>query len=125
MQKKLKSVCDQLIQERDLIISEVVSKELRESDMTLQICQKAACEIKIYSKRRLSISDIIPILGDFGFTTVSEITYEADGAIFVTKLMLDSKAEGLLVKNAKNIKDVLLRVLSGEIESGKLLGLVY
>jgi len=125
MQKKLKSVCDQLIEERDLIISDEVARELSKSNMTLQICEQAECEIKIYSKKRLSISDIIPILGDFGFTTISEITYEADDAVFVTKLMLESEAEGLLVKNAENIKDVLLRVLSGEIERGKLLGLVY
>jgi glutamate dehydrogenase len=125
MQKKLKSVCEQLIQQRDLVISDEISKELSAWDMTLQICKKRECEIKIYSKRRIAISDIVPILGDFGFTTISEITYEADGGIFVTKLMLDSKLEGLLVKNSENIKDVLLRVLGGEIERGKLLGLVY
>lgn len=128
MQKKLQTVCNQLIKESDLIISDIVSAELSKSDLTLQICEMAECEIKIYSKSRIAISDIIPILGDFEFTTISEITYEtfldAD-AIFVTKLMLDSELDGLLLKNAENIKDVLLRVLGGEIETGKLLGLVY
>ena len=125
MQKKLQAVCSQLIEERDLIISDDVAKELSEADLTLQICESAECEIKIYSKNRIPISDIIPILGDFGFVTISEITYVANDAVFITKLMLDIQVEGLLVKNAKNIKDVLLRVLNGEIEQGKLLGLVY
>jgi len=125
MQKKLQAVCSQLIEERDLIISDDVAKELSEADLTLQICESAECEIKIYSKNRIPISDIIPILGDFGFVTISEITYVANDVVFITKLMLDIQVEGLLVKNAKNIKDVLLRVLNGEIEQGKLLGLVY
>lgn len=128
MQKKLQAVCDQLIEEKDLIISDTVADALSGSDLALEICQKSACKIKIFSKKRIPISDIIPILGDFGFTTISEITYEAmleKKIVFITKLMFMSDAQGLLVKNGKNIKDVLLRVLNGEIGRGRLLGLVY
>jgi glutamate dehydrogenase len=128
MQKKLQAVCNQLIEESDLIIRNDVADELFGSDLTLQICEQAECEIKIYSRKRIPISDIIPILGDFGFITISEITYEAmleKSVVFITKLTLDSDKEGLLVKNRVSIKDVLLRVLNGEIERGKLLGLVY
>lgn len=128
MQKKLQAVCSQLIEESDLTISDDVADELSGCDLTLQIYESAECEIKIYSKNCIPISDIIPILGDFGFVTISEITYEAmleKHVVFVTKLMLDSDKEGLLAKNRVHVKDVLLRVLNGEIEQGKLLGLVY
>ena len=89
MQQKLQAVCKQLISEKDLILSERVILELKSSDITALICEDAQCEIKIYARKRFAISKIIPILGHFGFTTVSEITYESaydDEHIYITKL---------------------------------------
>ncbi len=128
MQKELRLVCDQLIREEDLIVDESVAKELETTDSTAVICEEAKCEIKIFSKKRFAISEIIPILGDFGFVTVSEITYETtyhDGSIYITKLVLDAQVEGKLVKHQDNIKDLLRKALQGEIKSSALFELVY
>ncbi len=126
--KKLQSIYDQLIEKEDLIINAQVQKELQADDIAAQICDKESGQIKIYSKKRIPISDIIPILGDFGFKTISEITYKTeckDGEVFVTKLLLQSDNLNKLIKNRVNIKDVLLRVIKGDVETGRLLGLVY
>ncbi|MCH9814151.1 MAG: NAD-glutamate dehydrogenase [Epsilonproteobacteria bacterium] len=128
MEKKIKLVCDQLIDEKDLIISDEVIEELKVRDLTLKVCDKSVCEVKIYSKVRFPISDIIPILGDFGFITISEITYEAKfqkDILFVTKLLLDIEKKELLIKHKENFKSLFLNVIDGNLESGKLLGLVY
>ncbi len=126
MQQKLQSVYDQLIEKDDLVISDLIKSELRDSDLTLQICEYDICQIKIYSKHRIPISQIIPILGDFGFMTISEITYELEyknELIFITKLNLHRDKDKLLIKNADNTKDLLLKVLKKEFQPGKLLGL--
>jgi len=128
MQQKLQSVCDQLISEKDLVLSEAILAELKSEDITALICEDAKCEIKIYSKNRFAISEIIPILGDFGFVTMSEITYEAsyhDKTVYITKLILEAEADGKLVAHQNNIKDLLIKSLQGEISSGKLFELVY
>lgn len=130
MKQKLQSIYDQLIEEEDLIIDDQIASELQINDITVQICdhEHANSQIKIYSKNRIPISDTIPILGDFGFKTISEITYKTEcieGIVYVTKLLLDKDSKKLLIKNRVNIKDLLLRVINGEVEMGKLLGLVH
>ncbi|RRS30254.1 MAG: hypothetical protein P794_07915 [Epsilonproteobacteria bacterium (ex Lamellibrachia satsuma)] len=128
MQKKIQLVCDQLVDKDDLVVKETVINELQEHRLTIEICEEALCEIKIYSEKRIPISDIIPIMADFGFTTISEITYKTsykEENLFVTKLKLESGREGLLVKNRANLKDMLMKVLEGKIRSSRILGLVY
>lgn len=130
MQKKLQAVCDQLISEKDLMISERVLEQLKSNDLTAMVCEDAKCEIKIFSTNRFSISDIIPILGDFGFVTLSEITYQTtyhDKDIYITKLNLEAEAEaeGKLLKHQENVKDLLLKSLQGEMKSSRLFELVY
>ncbi len=124
----MQSICEQLIEKEDLIVSDLIVNELSDRDFTLEICQERVCEVKIYSKKRIPISKIVPILDDFGFVTISEVTYKVDiedRTIFVTKLNLDVDDEELLVKNRVNLKDLLLKVMGGEIDSGRLLELVY
>ncbi len=126
--QKLQSIYDQLIEKEDLIISDQVQKELQTDDITVHICDKESGQIKIYSKKRIAISDIIPILGDFGFKTISEVTYKIkymSESVFVTKLLLWSENLEKLIKNKVNIKEILLKVIKGDVEAGKLLGLVY
>ncbi len=128
MQQRLQSIYDQLIEKKDLIVDDLIINELKDRDFTLQICQESVCEVKIYSKKRIPISQIVPILDDFGFVTISEVTYKVtieDKSIFVTKLNLDVDDEELFIKNRVNLKDLLLKVMEGEIDSGKLLELVY
>jgi glutamate dehydrogenase len=128
MQEKLKAVCNQLISLKDLTLHQSILKELKTEDLTAMICEGEACEIKIFSKNRFAISDVIPILGDFGFVTVSEITYQADyhdSHVYVTKLLLEVKEEEFLVKHQENIKDLLLKSLQGDIRSSSLFKLVY
>ncbi len=130
MQKQLQAVCEQLISPKDLEIDEDILKMLMHEDITVRICEASTCEIKIFSKNRFAISDIIPILGDFGFVTLSEITYTAhidvnNMDIYVTKLNLETSVEGLLVKHQENIKDLLIKALRGKIRSSEIFKLVY
>ncbi len=128
MVERLRSVCEQLIEQGDLEIDDRVAKELDRDDITLQIIHGEVDEIKIYSISNMAICDIIPILSDFGFRTLNEITYESEcnsRKIFVTKLRLGALLSELLLAHKVNIKELLLKALQGKISSSKLLRLVY
>jgi glutamate dehydrogenase len=119
MKEHLKSICDKLILPQDLTLPENLNKTL-----DLEISDEISSTIKIFSSSHIPISKIIPILSDFGFVVISEVTFEID-SIFITKLKIDTKTEGLLHKHSKNIKTVLLSALSGDLKSGRLFELVY
>lgn len=128
MEKRLKLVTDKLIDESDLLISDSVLQTLNVDHIAIEVCDDPSRDIKIYSKDHMPISDIIPILGDFGLKTNSEITYEGNVegmTLYVTKLDLQVPDTNRLVSHKEHITDLLLRVLTGEIETGRLLGLVY
>jgi glutamate dehydrogenase len=128
MEKKLQLKSNKLIDESDLIISETMIQRLKSEDLAIDVCNDPSRDIKIYSKKRIPISDIIPILDDFGLKTNSEITYEAgieEMTFYITKLDLQVPDTKLLMAHKEHIKELLLRVMGGEIESGRLLGLVY
>ena len=119
MQQKQKIICDKLILPSDLTLPSDLNPTL-----DLKICDELSCSMKIFSSSHIPISRIIPILGDFGFIVISEVTFEIDG-IFITKLDMDNSGEGLLHKHSKNIKSVLLASLKGDLKSGRLFELVY
>jgi glutamate dehydrogenase len=124
MRERLKEICSYLIDKDDLIIEDKIRDELAKEGVSAQVCKKVECQIRVYSKDKIPISTIIPILSNFGFTTISEITFEIDD-IFVTKLKINAKSDGLLVKHEDNLKRVLIDALLGKIDSSKIFELVY
>jgi len=117
MKEDIITLCDQLIEKEDLTLP----NDLDEID--LYFCNKKRCAIKLYAKKSISLSTLIPILNDFGFNVINEVTFVVDGWS-ITKIEIDNDKDQML-SNQKNIKDILLCTLKGEIESGRLFELSY
>jgi len=117
MKEDITTLCDQLIEKADLSLPQ----NLKEID--LEFCNKKRCAIKIYSKKRISLSTLIPILNDFGFNVINEVTFVINGWN-ITKIEIDNDKKQL-INNQKNIKDILLSTLKGELESGRLFELSF
>jgi len=110
-------ICNQLITDEDLVLP------INLKDIDLEFCKSDECTLKLYSKKSFSLSTLIPILNDFGFNVISETSYSID-RWYITKLELDNDKK-LLLNNQKNIKDILISTLEGEIESGRLFELSF
>ncbi len=128
MQEKFKTVCNQLIAQEDLNVDKRVLDNIIENGISVDICDKRKSEIKIFSKSRIAVSDIIPIMHDFGFRVVNEITLSLDyegSYIFITKLDLDLEDTSLLLSHSESVKVLFILALNKKIESGTLFRLAY
>ncbi len=117
--QEIKPLCDKLITQSDLKLPADLA-----SDIDLKISTDLECGLKIFSTSRIPISKIIPIMNDFGFVVISEVTFELEDR-FVTKLSMDPKDRELLDRHFENIKIVLINALENRIKSGHLFELVY
>ncbi len=128
MKKKIDKICSQMFSEEDFDITRESIDELDKEGINVIVCRKKECQMKLLSYEKIPLSKIVPILGDFGFITISEITYTlefSDKEVFVTKILIDAKGEGLLVAHENNIKEILIKALKGEMVSSPIFGLVY
>ncbi len=128
MQEKFQMICNQLIDQEDLNVDNIILDDIMENGISIDICDNRRSEIKIFSKSRIAISDIIPIMHDFGFRVIDEVTLSLKypkGMIFVTKLDLDLKDTSLLIRHSESVKVLFILALKKKIESGSLFVLAY
>lgn len=72
----LNSICSQLLRPDDLSISSDLAERIkREGIVSLISIHKNNVSIKIYSTHPLYLSSMTPVLHDFGFNIIDEITY--------------------------------------------------
>ncbi len=128
MSNQLKEICNQLIEENDLQISKPQQEMLKTSNLAIEIIEDPSI-IKIYTKKRLTLSDIIPLLHDFGFIVDNEVSFSLlfdEEIVYITKLYLKLEKPSLLAKHAQNISEILHQVLSNETkERCSLFSLAY
>ncbi len=118
MSTKLQQICDQLIEQDDLKLSENVLTSLKDKSLAVEI-DKSKPVIKLFCLKKLTLSDIIPIMHDFSFLVENEISFiikEENQEIFVTKLYLKLKHPC-----PQHIKDVLSYALLSEKKSSCIL----
>ncbi len=128
MQEKFQTVCSQLIDQEDLSLDDTILDDIMQNGISIDICDQRKSEIKIFSKARIAISDIIPIMHDFGFRVVDEVTLSLEhleGRVFITKLDLDLEDTSLLVRHSGSVKVLFILALKKKIESGLLFSLTY
>ncbi len=118
MSTKLQQICDQLIEHDDLKLSEHVLTSLKDKSLAVEI-DKSKPVIKLFCLKKLTLSDIIPIMHDFSFLVENEISFiikEENQEVFVTKLYLKLKHPC-----PQHIKDVLSYALLSEKKSSCIL----
>lgn len=126
----LNSVCSQLLQADDLKISTTLFERILNEKIVSQISlKKNAVSIKIYSTTMLYLSSMTPVLHDFGFKIIDEVTYSIpknEKTVYVNRFNLDVEDIQKFESSKDNIEQIISMALRGEVfERCPLYSLVY
>ncbi len=129
MPSKLQAACTQLLTRSDLNIPSEVAARLEKRAVAATIHEEPEPSIMIYSSMQIALSDILPIVSDYGLRVLSEVSFVTDlqeRKIYVTKLLLESADLRLLKRHRANIIESLTEVLlDPKFASCRLFHLIY
>ncbi len=126
----LEAVCSSLLSPDDLTISDELFTQIQqEAIVTKIINSKNTSYINIYASSQLFLSAIVPILHDFGFEIVDEVSYTLfikKQTIYITRFNLQVEDKKKILQSKENIQQVISDALNGVIFSRcQLFSLVY
>jgi glutamate dehydrogenase len=127
---ELNAVCSQLLTSNDLQISDEYFNQVQQQGIVASILENSDLKsIKIFSKNKLNLSQITPILHDMGFSIIDEVTYnlsKKDELIYISRFNLDLDDTTKVEKAQKNIETVLANTLKHDnMHHCKLYSLIY
>ncbi len=125
----LNALCAQLLSREDIDISRELIEQVKKEKVFVKIeSLKEKVSIRIFAMQKFKLSEITPILHNFGFVIVDEVSYhfeEEDGAVYVNRFNLDMENLSQIAVSKENIETILAQALRGETFSGcKLFSLV-
>ncbi len=124
------SVCSQLLRPDDLKITAELFKRIHKEEIVTKIFIDADnVSVKIYSLQPIYLSSITPVLHDFGFTIIDEVTYSIPKdkqTVHVNRFNLDIEHLGKLAASQENIENIIsLALLGKSYNKCRLYTLVY
>ncbi len=127
---EINALCSQLLTANDLKISKELFLKLQNDDIVTSIFENNDLRsIKIFSKTKLYLTQITPILHDMGFVIIDEVTYEIIQdkiKVYVSRFNLSLEDTKKIQKASENIEYVLSQTLKSDvIKNCKLYTLVY
>ncbi len=126
----IKEVCSSLVSSEDLRVSDELFKDVMKEKIVTEITiDLKHSSINIYATSQLYLSSIIPILHDFGFNIIDEVSYKIQKNkkyIYINRFNLKLDDMQKITKAKCNIEKVISDSLNGIILSRcKLFALVY
>lgn len=126
----LDSVCSQLLHADDLKIAPAIFERLRKEEIVTKILLgKKGVSIKVYSTKALYLSSIAPVLHDFGFLIIDEITYtlpKNKTTVHINRFNLDIQDLTKIESAKENIEEIIsLALLGKHFDKCQLYSLVY
>ncbi len=126
----LQSVCSQLLQADDLNISTPLYEQIINEEIVSKIfIAKEKVSVKIYSTKMLHLSSMTPVLHDFGFEIIDEVTYSIvkdKTNIYINKFNLDITEIEKLKDSKENIEQIVsMSLLGRNFDRCQLYALVY
>lgn len=124
------SVCSQLLQPDDLKISSELFERITQEKIVSKIyLSDNSVSIKIYADHILHLSSMTPVLHDFGFEIIDEITYaipKNDISVHVNRFNLDIHDLKKFKYAKDNIEKIIsLSLLGTTFDKSRLYSLVY
>ena len=124
------TVCSGLISPIDLKVSDELFTAIEKEEIVVQITvDSEQSSISIYSDVQIYLSKIVPILHDFSFNIIDEISYQVvknEKIIFINKFNIHLDNNKTITKSKSNIEHVISDSLKGVIFSRcQLFSLVY
>ncbi len=112
MESNLDLICGDILRQSDFEVDETIQKKLTKQKVVIEI--NDAPGIKLYSKDKIILSEIVPTIHSFGFLIDHEISYTVD-EICIIKINLIVDNVDLLLKHSKNISDILFARLDSSL----------
>jgi len=127
---KLNAICSQLLTQDDLNLSEaLIQTILRHTVLTQIVCSDASNSLRIFSTTQLYLSQITPLLHDFGFEIIDEVSYNIvheKQNIYINRFNLDVKDPQKLSAAKSNIEAIVSEALMQKnFSQCKLYSLVF
>lgn len=127
--QNLTNACSQILTQDDLVISDQVLKSLNSKECVINLSTHQNPTIKIYSKKKLTLSQIIPIFHDFNFTVVDELAYDLMNKkekIYINKFNLEISNKKRFIDSKENIIEIISSSIDGKLNFiSRLFELVY
>lgn len=127
---KLNAICSQLLTQDDLNLSEaLIQTILRHTVLTQIVCSDVSNSLRIFSTTQLYLSQITPLLHDFGFEIIDEVAYNIvheKQNIYINRFNLDVKDPQKLSAAKSNIEAIVSEALMQKnFSQCKLYSLVF
>ncbi|MEA1920047.1 MAG: NAD-glutamate dehydrogenase [Campylobacterota bacterium] len=127
---KLNAICSQLLTQDDLKLSQALIKEILNANVLTQITvTEQHSSIRIFATKQLYLSQITPLLHDFGFNIIDEVTYNIEhekSLIYINRFNLDVKDPKKLSSSKNNIETIVSdALLQKNFSQCKLYSLVF
>ncbi len=127
---QLNAICSQLLTQDDLNLPEaLISNIIKNKILTQIIISEKTSSIRIFSTTQLYLSRITPLLHDFGFNVIDEVTYTIEhekNLIFINRFNLDIKEQKKLQVSKTNIEAIISDALMEKnFSQCKLYSLVF
>ena len=126
----LNAVCSQLLQPDDLkVSSELYERILSEKIVSKVFLTKQSVSIKIYADKLIHLSCMTPVLHDFGFRIIDEVTYtipKNESQVHVSRFNLDIEDRKKFESAKDNIEKIIsLSLLGKSFDKCRLYSLVH
>ncbi len=116
-ENRLLITCKSLINQDELNIKEDLAIYLEKNEIKVEFNKSESKNfLKIYSLKKLTLSNIIPLLHDFGFTIIEEISFKTTfnkKDIFINKFLISTQED--IKSKEENITHILQKALKNEI----------
>jgi len=113
------AVCAQLLTPEDIKISEELYEQIVKESVVIEISSSdKQPNIKLYSLRQIYLSEVTPILDDFGFNIIDEVTFNlerSDTTVYINRFNIDIPDFSLLENAKGNIIHVMSEAMRGLI----------
>ena len=124
------AVCAQLLTPEDVKISEELYQQIVKESVVVEISSgDDQPNIKLYSLRQIYLSEVTPLLDDFGFNIIDEVTFNlerSDTTVYINRFNIDIPDFSLLENAKENIMHVMGEAIRGLIFSKcRLFSLIY
>ncbi len=119
MEQKLIKACKEIFKEEDLKISTDLQKQIEQKGILVKtLFDSERAFLKIYSINKLRLSDLIPLLHNFGLEAIEEVSYEIfteNEKIHVNRFLLEEKIKEPLQKHRSTVTSLLESAIRGDI----------
>ncbi|WP_200762803.1 NAD-glutamate dehydrogenase domain-containing protein [Nitrosophilus alvini] len=114
----IEKACSEIFATEDLLLDEKIFETVeKDKPKALFVYEKETTYLKIFSKERIHISHIIPLLHDIGFEVIDEVSFSISKkgeTFFVNRFKILTDTEKL-EKSEKNVIEIIEKTLSMEL----------